>query len=167
MDSKGLEVVTQLFRVCIIRGKVEKPVHDIIEVQEKTPTKGRSILVIDDDAALLELNKTILEMEGYDVFIALSGAEALSLLEKIAPPDLILLDMRMEDMSGPEFLLTLEKNRSDIIESVPVVFVTGLEKVPASKAIGFIRKPYDIDTLLEAVHRFIEMGASSLLKHKD
>ncbi len=92
---------------------------------------------------------------------------ALSLLEKIALPDLILLDMRMEDMSGPEFLLDLEEKRPDIIESVQVVFVTGLEEVPASRAIGFLRKPYDIDTLLEAVHRFIEMGASSLLKNKD
>ena len=143
---------------------MEKPVHEIIEVQEETPTKRKSVLVIDDDAALLELNKTILEMEDYEVFIALSGAAALSLLEKIAQPDLILLDMRMEDMSGPEFLLELEKNRPDIIESVQVVFVTGLEEVPASKAIGFIRKPYGIDTFLEAVHRFIEIGASSLLK---
>ena len=144
---------------------MKKPVNEIIEVHEKTQTKRKSVLVIDDDAALLELNKTILEMEDFEVFIALSGAAALSLLEKIAQPDLILLDMRMEDMSGPEFLLTLEKNRPNIIESVPVVFVTGLEKVPASKAIGFIRKPYDIDTLLEAIHRFIELGASSLAKH--
>ena len=144
---------------------MKKPVNEIIEVHEKTQTKRKSVLVIDDDAALLELNKTILEMEDFEVFIALSGAAALSILEKIAQPDLILLDMRMEDMSGPEFLLTLEKNRPNIIESVPVVFVTGLEKVPASKAIGFIRKPYDIDTLLEAIHRFIELGASSLAKH--
>ena len=144
---------------------MKKPVNEIIEVHEKTQTKRKSVLVIDDDAALLELNKTILEMEDFEVFIALSGAAALSILEKVAQPDLILLDMRMEDMSGPEFLLTLEKNRPNIIESVPVVFVTGLEKVPASKAIGFIRKPYDIDTLLEAIHRFIELGASSLAKH--
>lgn len=143
---------------------MEKPVQEIIEVQEQTPTKGKSVLVIDDDADLLELMQTILEMEGYDVFISLSGAAALSLLEKIAQPDLILLDMQMEDMTGPEFLLMLEKNRPDIIESVPVVFVTALKKVPASKATGFIRKPFDNDTFLEAVHRFIEMDASSLLK---
>ena len=93
----------------IIEVKVKKPVNEIIEVHEKTQTKRKSVLVIDDDAALLELNKTILEMEDFEVFIALSGAAALSILEKIAQPDLILLDMRMEDMSGPEFLLTLEK----------------------------------------------------------
>ena len=145
---------------------MERPVQELSEVQEKTPTKRKNVLVIDDDAALLELNKTILEMEGYDVFIALSGAAALSLLETIARPNLILLDMRMEDMSGPEFLLELEKKRPDVIEGVQVVFVTGSEEVPASKAIGFLRKPYDIDTLLEAVHRFIEMGVSPLPKQQ-
>ena len=144
---------------------MKKPVHEIIEVQEKTSTKKKSILVIDDDAALLEVNKTILEMEDYEVFIALSGAVALSLLEKIAQPDLNLLDMRMADMSGPEFLLELEAKRPKIIESVPVVFLTAMNKVPESKAIGFIRKPYDIDKFLVAVHRFIEMAASSQLKH--
>ncbi len=144
-----------------------KAVHEIIKIHEKTPTKRKSVLVIDDDADLLELNKTILEMEDYEVFIALSGTAALSLLEKTAQPDLILLDMRMVDMSGPDFLLTLEKNRPDIIERVPVVFLTAMDKVPESKAIGFIRKPYDFDTLLEAVHRFTRMETGHINQYSE
>ena len=121
-------------------------------------TSKKTILVVDDSADLLNLNRIILEMEDYKVFTARSGSEALSALSQIELPDLILLDMQMEDMSGSEFLVKLEETRPEIIENVPVVFVTGMDNVPASKATGFIRKPIDIDNFLEAVRRFIEMG---------
>ena len=64
-------------------------------------------------------------MHDFEVFTAASGSQALSVLSEIAPLDLILLDMRMEDMSGPEFLVRLEQTRSDIIESVPVTMPDG------------------------------------------
>ena len=80
------------------------------------------------------------------------------ILTEVDSPDLILLDMRMEDMSGPEFLLELEEKHPEIFENVPIVFLTGVDKVPISKAVGFIRKPMDLDKFLEAVHGFIEMG---------
>jgi FixJ family two-component response regulator len=50
----------------------------------------------------------------------------------------------------------LEKERPEIIENVPVVFVTGMGEVPESKAVGFIRKPTDMDKFLKAVHSFIK-----------
>ena len=120
------------------------------------PTGKKRILVVDDSADLLSLSRTVLETEDYEVFTAPSGKDALVILSKIARPDLILLDMRMEDMSGPEFLLVLEETRPEIFENVPVVFITGMDKIPATKATGFIKKPFDVDTFLAAVHRFIE-----------
>lgn len=137
---------------------MEKPAEQNIHAQERTSVEGKAVLLVDDNADLLNLNRTVLEMDGFKVFTALSGQEALTLLAKIGQPDLILLDMRMEDMSGPDFLAVLEKNRPEIIENVPVVFLTAMDKVPPSKAVGFIRKPIDIDKFLVAVHRFIEVG---------
>ena len=122
----------------------------------------KTILVVDDSKELLRLNKIILEGNDYLVFLAESGSEALTVLSQIGMPDLILLDMLMEDMSGPEFLLKLEEKRPEIIENVPVVFLTAMDKVPASKATGFIRKPFDIDNFLKAVHRFIEIGVGNV-----
>jgi CheY-like chemotaxis protein len=108
----------------------------------------------------LRLNKDILELHNYEVFTATSGADAFLTLSKITQPDLILLDMQMKDMSGPEFLLALEEQRPDIFNKVPVIFLTAMDKIPKSKAAGFIRKPFEFSVLIEAVHRFIEIGTS-------
>ena len=66
--------------------------------------------------------------------------------------------MTMPDMSGPEFLLLLEEKLPEILKNVPVVFFTAMDKVPLSKATGFIRKPFVFDNFLEAVAGFIENG---------
>jgi len=122
------------------------------------PAKKKKVLIIDDEAIILLGYKTLLEINNYEVFTALSGEAAFSTLSKIGSPDLILLDFRLDDMSGSEFLLQLEEKRLDIIQTVPVVFVTGMDEIPASKAVGFIRKPIDNDKLIESVRRFIEAG---------
>jgi len=114
----------------------------------------RAVLIIDDDEDLLELNRTVLEANDYEVFTAQSGKAAFAVLADIGPPDLILLDMTMAGMSGPDFLKTLEKERPDLLECVPIIFLTGLDEVPASRARGFIKKPYDIGKFLNIVERF-------------
>ena len=137
---------------------MEKPAENDIHTQKSPSSKGKVVLIVDDNADLLNLNRTILEMDGFKVFTALGGEEALALLAEISQPDLILLDVRMEDMSGPDFLAVLEERRPEIIENVPVVFLTGMDEVPPSKAVGFIRKPIELDKFVVAVHQFIEKG---------
>ena len=126
--------------------------------KKQASSQKKLILLIDDNADLLDLNKTVLETEDFDVAVAMSEAEAFAVLSKITRPDLILLDMRMDDMSGPEFLLALEKTRSDIFNNVPVVFLSANDSAALGKAAGFIRKGTDIDKFLTAVHRFIDAG---------
>ena len=125
----------------------------------------QSILVIDDNADILTLQKIILDQAGYDVYTAESGEAAVQVLSEIDEPDLILLDMNLEDMSGIEFLAMLEETRPKIVQHVPVVFVTGMDEVSKSKAVGFIRKPTGIDKLLKAVRHFIEIGHHAPYKH--
>jgi CheY-like chemotaxis protein len=127
-------------------------------VKVKAKSKEYSILAIDDNSDILDLQKTVLELAGYEVHVALGGQEALDALRAIAPPDLILLDFQMEQMSGPEFLRELEKERPEILRSVPVVFLTGMNEVPKTKAAGFIRKPAEMDEFVKEVQRFIELG---------
>ncbi len=123
-------------------------------VEKNLSKKNKLILIVDDCLDLLNLNKIILEMEGYEVFTAQSGKEALAVLDKIAPPNLILLDMQMADLSGPDFLIKFEETRSELFKIVPVVFLSAQDKVPESKAVGFVRKPIDVDDFLEAVQHF-------------
>ena len=115
----------------------------------------QSILVIDDSPDLLFLFRTVLEMDGFEVFSAQTGLEALSTLAQIERPHLILLDMYLEDMTGIDFIVKLEKAMPQVVEKVPIVFISGRDDVPPSKAVGFIRKPIEIEKFLATVRGFI------------
>ena len=138
-----------------------------IQKQDAVQAKNRRILIIDDSPDILECLQTILEMNDFDVLAATGGEAALSLLSNIETLDLILLDMCMGEMSGPEFLKLFEKTQPKLFAKVPVVFLSGMDKIPESKAAGFIRKPLpDIDTFLESVDCFIKAGNGRLqFKH--
>jgi CheY-like chemotaxis protein len=117
----------------------------------------KQILVVDDCEDMIELQRTILESEGYTVLTAQSGSEAYVLLSQNEKMDLILLDMVMKDMSGSEFLDFLQEKNPDLLDGVPVVFVTGMDQVPKSRNVGFVQKPIaDINKFLITIHQFIE-----------
>ncbi|CUA81890.1 Response regulator receiver domain [Gulbenkiania indica] len=123
-------------------------------MREEHTLRGASILVVDDDLDILELHKSVLEMEGYAVHTAASGSRALQVLDDIETPDLILLDFRMYDMTGVDFLARLEAEHPQLLDQTPVVFLTGMDSVPPSRAAGFIRKLTDLDRFIELVHEY-------------
>ena len=125
---------------------------------QNIPPQKRSVLVIDDSVDVLLLQRMMLENEGFEVFTAASGLEALDMLDQINEPSLILLDMLMGDMSGAEFLTILEEKKPNIVKAVPIVFLTGMDEVPKSKAVGFIRKPTNMTSFLKDVNRYVENG---------
>jgi CheY-like chemotaxis protein len=130
----------------------------------KTEKMKQKVLVIDDNVDTLLLHKTVLELEGFEVFTAQCGSDAFAILKKISFPQLILLDMKMDEMSGLEFINKLEKERPEIVESVPVVFMSGVDQTPISRAAGFIKKPIDIGYFVQAVRRFINAATVSPIK---
>jgi CheY-like chemotaxis protein len=68
------------------------------------------ILIVEDEKALAEAYKTILERHKYDVTLAFDGEEALTILEQ-QEPDLMLLDMKLPKMSGLDILRNLDMER--------------------------------------------------------
>ena len=70
--------------------------------------KKAQILIVEDEALLNEAYETVLKYEGYTVYKAFNGEEALEILEE-KTPDLILLDLRMPKMDGLTFLSELQK----------------------------------------------------------
>lgn len=84
----------------------------------------KNILLIDDDEDMLAMTGRWLEKGGYDVIKAVSGKEALSVLET-QKPDLILLDYAMPDMNGPEVLAAIRSN--DLTKNIPVLYRTGMD----------------------------------------
>ncbi len=129
--------------------------------EKRSSANGKVVLVIDDTDDMLLLSRTILELDGFKVLTAQGGSEALAILSQIIPPDLILLDLQMHGMSGPEVLNLIEAKHPNILNGVPIVFLTAMDEIPPSKAAGFIRKPIAcINTFVTTVHRFIDTAIS-------
>ncbi|WP_437907639.1 response regulator [Sorangium sp. So ce327] len=118
---------------------------------EKT---GR-ILVVEDDLDIRSILTQLLVFEGYDVEEAADGAEALALLRRDAPPALILLDLMMPVMDG--WQLRAELQRDPSLASIPVVIVSADVRVEQEasrlRVAGLLKKPLQIEPLLELVHR--------------
>ncbi len=144
---------------------MEKAFHYSHFNEPKINLVKASILIIDDSVDTLVVQKKTLELEGYNVFTSQSGKEGIALLGKIEEPNLLLLDMNLGDMSGTEFLKILEDTLPEIIAHVPIVFLTGQDEIPNSKAVGFIRKPVDRAKFIDQIHRYIEMGNKHPYRH--
>jgi two-component system nitrogen regulation response regulator NtrX len=117
------------------------------------------VLVVDDEPAIRDTMRMILEYEGLDVTAASSGQEALSIVEK-DPPDIVFLDVKMPGLDGLEVLSRLR----GMNETLPVVIVsahgTASTALEAGRlgAFRFIEKPLSKDYVLDAVREGLELG---------
>jgi diguanylate cyclase (GGDEF)-like protein len=122
--------------------------------------KGK-ILVVDDTPASLKLLSDLLKAEGYEVRSAISGELALHSAES-APPELILLDIRMPIMDGYEVCRRLKAQ--PVTRDVPVIFVSAAqetdEKVRAFRegGIDYITKPFQKEEVLARVKTQIALS---------
>lgn len=83
----------------------------------------KKILVVDDEEELLELIDKSLSAEGYDVATAATAEEAMNKARTLAP-DLILIDIVLPDMEGPEAIRILSEDpRTD---KIPAIFLSGI-----------------------------------------
>ena len=118
---------------------------------KKESQNPRTILVIEDNQAMLQLLKRILEPEGYHVILATDGAIGM-ILFKEAKPDLVLLDMMMP---GPDGLMTLKSIRQ--CSKIPVIMITAkreletLEKSLDQGADDYVKKPFRPNELLARI----------------
>jgi PleD family two-component response regulator len=118
------------------------------------------ILVVDDDWMNREVMEAHLQAADYDVMVAHSGESALKMAFE-RPPDLVLLDVRMQGMSGYEVCERLKSHKAT--HNTPVVIVTALEddadKLKAIKvgADDFISKPFTSLVMLTRVKSLIRI----------
>lgn len=113
-----------------------------------------TVVVIEDDDAIRESMQDLLVMEGYSVMGFSNGKEAMDGLTSLTEPCLILLDWMMPIMDGAEFL-EARKNLNGIARTAPVIVVSAVagKIAEAPTATGFLRKPLDLDVLLDIVQR--------------
>jgi PAS domain S-box-containing protein len=126
---------------------------------------GEMILVIDDEEALLELTKTMLETFGYRVVTAHNGIQGIArFTEWQGEIKLVVTDNEMPQMDGRTALSAIKKLRPDI----PVIIASGAKRgfeMPDLKAavdLKSLAKPYSLDQLLIAVDMGLHHGTSCL-----
>ena len=124
-----------------------------------TPSRTPSVLVVDDDDAILVLVELALRSAGYDVVTASSGGEALERAADVTP-DLVISDVRMPDGDGLALVQRLRELPRG--HAVPFIFLTALgatEDVVTGMQLGaddYLRKPFDVAELVARARAKIE-----------
>ncbi|MFH0921368.1 MAG: response regulator [Fibrobacterota bacterium] len=119
----------------------------------------KKALVVDDNDKNLLLEKDLLEVAGFEVFVAENALTAIAIAKK-ERPDIIIMDVRLPDMLGTEAAKILRQNKETC--DIPIVFVTasvmaeGREAINAIDNAGFIGKPINTRTFVEIINRFIK-----------
>jgi excisionase family DNA binding protein len=121
----------------------------------------RKVLLVDDDAELVELINKVLEEDGrFEVRIASNGFDA-GMMVKEYRPDLIVLDVMLPDINGKE---VCHRVRADAtLEDVRILCISGMieeDKVQELKLSGaddFLHKPFDIEELIDRMCAQLEI----------
>jgi two-component system, cell cycle sensor histidine kinase and response regulator CckA len=127
----------------------------------RTPSGTRRILVVEDHDDVRAFATEVLRGAGYDVLEASSGDEALRLLEREPPIDLLLTDVVLRGMSGRQ----VAERVAETYPSARVLFTSGYpDDITASKgvprgAVAFLPKPYSPEVLVSRVGELLDVAA--------
>jgi len=144
--------------------RVYLPVNDAGE--KRTPARlakaahaarPGSVLLVEDEAPLRKLISAILSAAGYRVMEAASGEEALALAAAAKPLELLLSDVAMPNMSGPELVSRLRSGRPDLA----VLYMSGYDRGPIGRkalegGTGILAKPFTPRELLTRISDLLE-----------
>lgn len=114
------------------------------------------IMIVDDDRITVRLLTTLLEIDGFDVSVAPTGHEVVTLAQQVRP-DLILMDYHLEDTDGVQVVNRIRALPE--FQSLPIIVVSGMnveEEALAAGATRFLMKPFDPDSLQSLFNALIK-----------
>lgn len=120
--------------------------------------KGYKILVVDDEKAIVDVIRTNLEYEGYDVVTAYDGLEALEKVDQ-EKPDLVILDIMMPKLDGYEVLQALRGQPET--QDIPVIVLTAYPSDIGAMAAfrhdvdSYLSKPFQPEEMISLVERIL------------
>ena len=129
-------------------GKQDKQVD-----QENT----KRVLIVDDDAEIVEAIRYAIEAKGFNVTVARDGNQGLAMAER-EDPDLVVLDMMMPKRSGFLVLEKLRRSRSVPMRIIMITANEGSRHKAYAEMLGvddYIRKPFAMDRLIESVEKLL------------
>lgn len=122
-----------------------------------------TIWVVDDDESILQVISIILEQEDLIPLAINEPQKVVSMLETHPIPNLILLDVLMSGTDGRDISRTIKNHH--IHKSIPIIIMTAdiQAEAKASEAMAddFIRKPFDIDELVDKVKQHLHTGITT------
>jgi DNA-binding NtrC family response regulator len=130
------------------------------EASRRLPTdaaSGWSVLLVDDEGAVRRFAMRVLEREGFKVYEASHGEEALNLVREGAHVDVVVSDIVMPNLNGVELLLQLKSSHPEL----PVILMSGyataeLAELGIAAPCGVITKPFPAERLVAEVQRCIK-----------
>ena len=124
------------------------------------PSPIPNILIVDDTPTNLQLLVHMLKESGYKPRPVSSGKLALE-ASRLAPPDLVLLDINMPDMNGYETCAHFKAD--DRLKEIPIIFISALNetmdklKAFAVGGVDYVTKPFNFDEVRARVHTHVEL----------
>ena len=121
------------------------------------PPRSLRVLLVDDDAEIVESMRTVLESKGYEILVARDGNQGLLMAER-ENPDLVVLDMMMPKRSGFLVLERLRRSRPVPMRVIMITANEGSRHRAYAEMLGvddYIRKPFAMDRLLDSVQRLL------------
>lgn len=115
-----------------------------------------TILVVDDEQEISSAIQSILEDEGHQIVLCPDGRAAIDRLASGLTPDLVISDVMMPRLSGFELLTHIRAHRE--LKRLPVILMSAINPSKTrleAKWDDFIKKPFNLDALLNAVNRQI------------
>ena|SRR3990172_3296990 len=119
---------------------------------------GKKILVTEDSPTVLEILKSVLEEEGYEVIAATDGQQALN-LAKTDKPDLIVLDLMLPKIDGYKVCRILKFDEK--YKNIPIIMLTARTKESdenLGKEVGadaYIRKPFQPEVIIDQIRKLL------------
>jgi len=130
-----------------------QPKADRVRRADAAGHTARNVLVADDEPAIVEMIRAILEEYGFRVVTAANGAEALRLVEE-AEPEVVLLDMNMPVLDGEGFVAAVRERGL----RVPIVVITAASSArrwaAQLGADAYLSKPFELANLIDVTNRF-------------
>ena len=136
-------------------------------MKNKPNSSSKKIVVVEDDEDIRLLYQEILTSEGFDVEVAENGEAALRILNSLERlPCLILTDFMMPGINGSQLVKLLRMN--DLLISIPVVMISARPLTDLEiKDVEFLKKPIDVDTIIQKVKEYCGPYNTSCLTHEE
>ena len=116
----------------------------------------KKILIVDDESGIVEEVKSFFEEEGFEVFTADTGKDGIDLLATVFP-DVVLIDMKLPDMSGLNVVKASKATspKTKIIVNTGYVDQNVIDEAERLGRDAFLQKPFNLERLYEEIQRLI------------